>query len=194
MAKIIESIPIQNFEKAKNEIAFILQDEINNQIDLSGELLEVPVYLDRKDMITNAENCVINVYLTGGEYSEITKISSEGLYVFNVDIYTNTQSELFNSSSVLDTLYGWVRYILSHPEYKTLGFDRGFVAGVYVRSFVSQEKLLIKDSDTFDVKSVQFECRLTEFQNGVNGDELISNYTNYKICLTDKGYKVESNF
>lgn len=194
MAKITESIPIQNFEKVKHEIAFILQEEIDNQIDLSGELLEVPIFLDRKNPVTNAENVVINVYLTTGEYSEITKISSEGMYVFNIDIYTNSQSENFDSSVVLDTIYGWVRYILSHPEYKTLNLGRGFISGVYVRSFVSQEKLLIGESDSFDIRSIQFECRINEFQNGVNGDQLVSNFTNYKICLTDKGYKVESNF
>jgi len=194
MAKITESIPIQNFEICKHQIAFILQEEVDSQIDFSGEQIKIPIFLDRKEPITNAENIVVNLYLTTGEYSEQTRVSSEGLYVFNIDIYTNSQSKNFNSSSVLDTVYGWIRYILSHPEYKTLDLERGFIAGTYVRSFVSQEKLLVKDSDSFDIRSVQFECRIYESQNGVQGNQLISNSTNYKICLSDKGYKVESNF
>ena len=87
MAKITESIPVQNFEKCKHEIAFILQAEIDNQILLISDNISVPVFLDRKIPVDNSENIVINVYLVEGEYSEITNVSSEGSYIFNVDIY-----------------------------------------------------------------------------------------------------------
>ena len=190
MALIKENIPTQNFELVKNEIAFILKEEIDNQLFLLGEDIAVNVFLDRMIPVSDSENIVINIYLLKGKYNEITNVSSEGDYSYIIDIYTNSQSEKVISSSVLDMVYGWVRYILSHPEYKTLNFKRGVIAGTYVDSFESQSKLLIEDSNLFDIRSVVFNCRVYESQLGVDGDKINYNCTNFKICNSNKGYIV----
>lgn len=194
MALIAQNIPTQNFEFVKHRLAFILNDEIQNQLTLLNEGLEVSVFIDRKVPITNSESIVVDISLAEGDYSEFTQISSEGDYGYNINIYANTQSEDVNSSSLVDLIYGWILFILQSPIYKTLQFERGFVAGTYVRSFQSQGKFLIGDSDLFDVRTVRFGCRVYENSTVTQNEKLLYSYAEFKIDLTEKGYKVITNF
>lgn len=134
MSRIDYAIPSQAYELIRDRIGEILTDEVANQIDLSYDVdLNAVVLIEDRDPIDKVQLNAIVVSLATGQYSNKNQGSSvDGGYLYFIDIYTNAK-ERFNKSgsyraaTVAHKLSRYVRCILEHQEYKTLGYQPGFV-------------------------------------------------------------------
>ena len=106
MAKINIEIPIANFEIIRDRIALILAEEIDNQAVLTydADLEAVEVFLERTKAFDKTEVPCINVSLATGNFSNKHQGYQDGVYIFNIDIYTNAQSTDAEDGDVLSTL------------------------------------------------------------------------------------------
>ena len=134
MSRIDYAIPSQAYELIRDRIGEILTDEVANQIDLSYDVdLNAVVLIEDRDPIDKVQLNAIVVSLATGQYSNKNQGSSvDGGYLYFIDIYTNAK-ERFNKSgsyraaTIAHKLSRYVRCILEHQEYKTLGYQPGFV-------------------------------------------------------------------
>lgn len=201
---ILGKIPKQNFEVIRDLIGCILKEEIQNQIDIrNDEELDsftdvVDVYSERIEPIGQSDEVVINVQLASANYTEQNRVDIKGNTTFFIDIYTtgkesaNTPGSLV-SSNRLHNAIGWVRFILSHSEYRRLTTVPGIVGGSIVESFNILEPSLKEDSLFFRMARITYSIRLQERQDINIGKLLETNFTNIKLNLTEKGYKYEFN-
>lgn len=190
MAVLIDEIVgLGNFEIVRDKIALILAEEIYNQLDISGNEMDLGVFLERTIPIDNSEEAVINVSVANVDYQDKTLIAMQGSYNFFIDVYA-TQ---IDSPYKLQMLLNYIRYILSNQRYRTLDFAPGFIGGTYVNSFEINEKMLAQDSDFVSISRLIFNVRISECEKQNTGENLYLNETNFKICNSNYGYKVILN-
>jgi hypothetical protein len=194
MAKINIEIPIANFEIIRDRIALILAEEIDNQAVLTydADLEAVEVFLERTKAFDKTEVPCINVSLATGNFSNKHQGYQDGVYTFNIDIYTNAQSTDAEDGDVLSTLSNHkllriCRYILEDPQYKTLDFAPGFIGNTMCTeiNIANAERMdefnHIMSRISFSVKS--FENNALKIANAIDGYK-----TTLKIIESNSGY------
>jgi hypothetical protein len=195
---IDEKIEIQGFEVVLNKLGAILLEELSNQRDSCNNTALFDVFIERQQPYDKSEDVVIIVSLDNVNYSNFTESGSEGLCVYNVDIFTSaTESavETGNKASRdrLHLFAGWVRYILSSTKYKTLDLPPGCIGGTYVNSLSFDDNYGNQDGSFIRMSRVQFSVRINENQELFNGIDFLGNDTEIRIEGTDKGYKLIFN-
>ena len=139
MAKINNIIPPQNYEFVRDQVADILNDEIGNQVLLTGDYdQDAEVYVERNTPFNESELPAVNVSLDSGTWDNKHQGSVAGLYIINIDSVFNantTRTEAGDTTASLEAqrMAGKVRAILEDPIYKTLGFVPPFISRTYCR-------------------------------------------------------------
>lgn len=195
MSRIDYAIPSQAYELIRDRIGEILTDEVANQIDLSYDVdLNAVVLIEDRDPIDKVQLNAIVVSLATGQYSNKNQGSSvDGGYLYFIDIYTNAK-ERFNKSgsyraaTIAHKLSRYVRCILEHQEYKTLGYQPGFVMRTGFVEFNIRDVSPSTDSlSTYMIRMV-FKVDANEITNA-KVPNLIEGYD----TLVDVIYQYEGN-
>jgi hypothetical protein len=205
-------IPQQNFEKIRDRIGLIIFQELENQFDLSGDQnLQRPqfnsseypesllVYIDRVVPIDEAEMPVINVSYSGATYENNTPLYSDGANTYFIDVYAKAQANEDDNETDADRLaaiklssiLGKIAFILRHSNYKTLGFEPGFIGNIKVASitiFGSFRNESQQDLNRGLIGRIVFEVRATENTVPIEPRNANGFFTTVKLSLTDKGY------
>ena len=96
MAAIIpDAIPPRAFEIIRDRIARILADEIPSQATLKSDpdlALINEIFVERFVPFDHTEVPAVNVSLSNGDYDNFTQIDQTGTYIFNVDVYANSNT------------------------------------------------------------------------------------------------------
>ena len=195
MSKILDAIPRQNFEIVGERIGEIIFDELNTQKDVQQFSDPINVFSERTIGFGNEEQIFINVTLSSASYSEKTQKDQQGETIFNIDIFSNGK-ESDNTTGSKDAslrmqkFLGMIRFILSHTEYKTLGFPLGFIGGTSFDSFeILDPDYTRQDGSFFKMCRILFSVRIWENQSMAKFSVLDGNSTNVKLQLTEQGYQ-----
>lgn len=197
MAKLEGLIPKQQYELVRDQLAIVLVDELANQKALGMDELSVwdeKVWIDRVKPFEDFNNVTINVTLASGDYDNETIKSSNGTYIFNIDVTARAKEKQSDESyadldanKILDRVVGAIRAILKNPEYNTLGFVKPSLSHVTVRGFV--KGLSGTDEATSaKIARIEYAVRVVEGVELKTGIPIGSHYTTVKLSDTDKGY------
>ncbi|QHJ82254.1 MAG: hypothetical protein [Caudoviricetes sp.] len=193
--RITSIIPKQNFETVREQIGAILLIELENQKTLQGFSYPINVYSEYSGGIGIEDEVNINVSLSSSNFGGKTQKDAQGNTVFNIDIFSNAKETANKTGSEISAgrigkFLGMIRFILSHTEYKTLGFELGFIGGTYFESFeFTEQNYFPQDGANVKMCRITFSARLQENQTMSPINILEGNETNVKLELTEKGYK-----
>jgi hypothetical protein len=147
---INNTIPPQAFERIRCRICEILTAELAIQADID-ETTAPTVWEERFKTFDETQVPAINVCINDGRYDNETVVRSEGIYTFNIDVYTaaDTNADIRGDKSAMlkmSQLIGRICTILRNPQYIMLGFERGTVSRRKVESFFIGDKTNITDA------------------------------------------------
>lgn len=197
MALIKEKIPESSFIEVRKRISEILADELPNQAALNkAEWIAAKVYSERETAIDKSEPSLINISLSRGDFGLITAISQDGQYNFNIDIYTRAKTTIAKtgdqeSSERLQRLSGICHYILSHPTYRTLGFEPPFIEHCSVSTVQFAEPIKEDQASNIFMSRIVFGFRVPERSVPGKGVLIAGYKTTVKMSETDYGYVYE---
>jgi len=195
-ALITDIIPEQNFELVRDQIGGILTTELLKQKELQAFDEPVTVFQERIIPMTTEEVLYFNVLMDGASYDSFSNLSVQGNVRYLVDVYvcgadSPGKSGSKDSRNRLGKFIGMVRYILSSGQYKTLGFEPGFIGGVYVESIALSDPQRSGDVNYTAFGRVVISVRMAEENSATAGVPITSIGTVMKISETDHGYKYE---
>jgi hypothetical protein len=202
-ALITSIIPVQNFELIRDAIGVILATELANQQTLieddGGEFTAPEVWVDRYVTLDKTELPAVVVTYGNGEYANQTQIVTEGTYTYFIDTYCNAETEDDTdgyrlSMAKVDRIMGMIRYILSSPFYKTLGFQAGFILNRTIQSMGVFSKQDVQDALSDGVGRLVFTVRVTELQSGQPIADFDGIDTIFYLSDTGEGYKLITDF
>lgn len=196
-----EIIGESNFEKTIVAISSILDFEITNQKNLDENFTEdVNFYLERSTPLNEGEEIVINVFLESIEPTSKTQLTVQNDVNINIDIYVVSVEKQglsgdVNSSTKLNKIIKLIMLILLNNEYKTLGFEPGFIGKTNIEKIKSLEPSLRGEANFARLSRISFSCSIVEQLKPSEVENVNIFLTNAKIDLTDSGYKIkyESN-
>lgn len=196
--KINIEIPKQNFEKILDQIGAILLIELSNQNTICDFGFDFGVFKERQTPIDKSEDCVINVSLANSDNLNFNQFSYESNSSFNIDIYLNGYDTEFESGSEfvkirLHKIVGLIRYILSYHEYKSLGFDFGFIGSVNLNSMAFDDNYGNQDGSYFRMSRLNLGVKHIESCQDEFNTILEGNDSKVRLEQTNKGYKFNFN-
>lgn len=195
MVLITEVIPVQNFEFISKKIGEILKVELENQKLLQGFEDPVNVFHERLENFDPSDIMMINVMLDGQNDNANSQKITQGNTSFNVDFYAAGKARQgkhggADSGARLQRFLGMAKYILTDARYRTLGYEPGFIGGVYVDNI--QTATLTENNANFAAFArMSVSVRLSESHQMEQGTALTNAITGIKLEETEKGYKYE---
>ena len=193
---LTEIIPAQAFERIRDRICEILTTELNAQNVLSA--FEVPViWKERFIPFNETEIPAVNVNIQNGVFDNETVVRSEGTYIFNIDIYTNSETTDETGAGnqyamiKMNRLLGKICAILRHPNYVMLGFPKGTVSKRKVERFFIGDKQTVKDALSNVVGRVQLMVVGIETNEVYTPVPLNVATTVFRFTESSLGYKTE---
>lgn len=199
MAVINALIPQQNFELVLERIGEILTNELSNQYTLfpveTAVLEGLLVWKNRYVPFDKSEMPAVNVSLGSGQYSGQTVKSDDGLYQYNIDVFTNakgTDDKAGDQHSIdkLHRIMGICRAILRNPKFKTLGYETppGFIMGIPHVDSIQFATPDHEDTARNVMGRLVFSVRMPENTELIEPELLYGYDTIVKLYDTDKGY------
>ena len=198
MPQITLPIQTQSFELVRDRIGEILADELPEQAILIGDTdLNATVFRERFVPMSSTELPAVNVYLARGEYNKLTNINQDGVYSYNIDVYTSaatTNDERGDSLAMvkLQKLMGVVHGILSHQAYLTLGFAPGLIGHRSVKGLAIQQPGKGKDAESVVMGRLMFDVKAADVNERVQGTLIAGYQTTVKLHESEQGYFWES--
>ena len=191
-------IPEQNFELIRNAVASILGIEFAAQFVItSNPLFNAGIWIERFIPFDKEELPAIKVYFINSSYKNNTFGSSKGECKIHVEVTVNAKDSSSaggdkTASLNCQFLMGKIRYILSNPLYRTLGFSvPGFIAG----REITDMNVSVPDKNQDGLHTIAGNLILNVRYEENNGDlksVLGAIYSSQiKIDETEKGYKLE---
>lgn len=192
MSKITTVIGRQSYELIRNRIGEILIDELAAQTTLGNQYTNADVTVEGLNVVDATETSVVKISLADGEFSNEHAGSSDGVYLFNIDCFCKSKSSIgvdgnFKAAEKTQALMGIIRYILKDPQYRTLGFNPGFIGGCTVQSIKIGEA---EQKDLFNVVGgrLVFKVKALEI-NGLLNATLMNHYqTSVTLGTSAQGY------
>ncbi len=193
------SIGEQNFERILFQVGVIITAELENQLSqfYNTDCDGIDVYLERSNPIDKTEMAMITVGASRGDYSNQHAGYVDGVYSYNIDVWTNAKSTSVDDGDYLagvrrNRIVGIVRAILEDPIYKTLGFAPGSIGNLRVRSFeIGAIRKGELDADNTTIGRVVLEMKAAEISQLIVAPEVVQATSHIKLGITDKGYKYE---
>lgn len=198
MGVIDSPIGSKSFEFISERIAAILQDELFQQSAIQyNDDINARVFLDRKVPMNSSESPVVNVSYFETNYTQETVINSDGLSMFNIDVYTSAKTTPDGRGDERATvkakrLAATIQGILMDRRYTTLGFAAGYISNRRV------EKIIVSDPIANDGYSnvlarVIFAVRAPESTLNLYPTVLNEFVTQVFIDTSDEGYEWGAN-
>lgn len=132
MAVITNIIPPQADELIRDQVGKILRDEITSQMMMyNTDAIIYGVWADRVMPFDENELPAINVSTPKGDYDNWHQGSKDGVFTLFIDVHTQSPADGKTTGGdvlanfAMKRLLGVCQYILSDPQYKTLGFAPG---------------------------------------------------------------------
>ncbi len=199
MALINGIIAPQYFEGVRDAIAALLAVELANQHTLNSAYPDVKkVWVER--FITpdaDTEFPLVNVTMQKGDYSNKNPRSVDGVYSFNIDVYTmgtatgatewGDKKAMFEMQKIM----GLIRSILSHPAYNTLGLPKGKIGNTMVTRMYVGDKQTSVDALCGVVGRVQFDVKCLEEVTLMDSVALEEWHATIYIKETEDGFYFE---
>lgn len=194
MILITGLIAPQAFEVVRDQVGAILAEEMHNQSVLDGNNPEIDpvIWVERFIPFDRSELPAVNVTLAKGQIDGTTVAQSDGMYTYNIDVYSKakeTAGEKADKTAMLrlQRILGLCRAILMDAQYKTLGFAPPFVMMRQVNS------LSIAEPDQRDAASsvmgrVTLQVKVPEITALLVPQNLAQSNTQVKLEETDKGF------
>lgn len=197
MSLISEQIPSRGFEIVRDAIGAVLKTELDAQRKLQDLTNDNNIFIGRNTPFNQSEKLMINVMLDSAGYGSFNEASSHGSTTYFIDVYVSAKTSTdkdggYSASQIRDKYMGMITYILQHHKYVTLGLPVGSIMGTYVEGFENFEASNNQDATYSKMGRVTFSVRINESQTLWNGLELNSIFTDIKLELTEKGYKLET--
>lgn len=195
-AIITEAIPEQGFETVGKQLGAILTLELANQKTLQSFDESCEVFHERTAPYDKSEDVMVNVLLESIGFNEHTQSDMNGDTGFNIDVFANATSSEgkagdTESMRLVQKYVGLCRYILSSTKYKTLGFDPGWIGGVYVQNVQVYEVDTNQDGRNVRMMRMTVMVRIRESQELWPGTLLTQHDSTIKLNETEKGFKYE---
>lgn len=192
---ITENIPVDPSETLRNQIAFILKAELDNQVSLKGLDDEINVFTGRTTAFQSSEKMIFNVLLDSGNSTSENQVSSFYRYVYYVDLYVSLKEkndeDADEETSVKRDFYsGMVRYILSDHRNRTLSLPLGVIQNVTVESFDNFEAMETQSSVPSKISRITFAVRSSTNHQLWSGLEFSGSETGMKLEQTQLGYQI----
>lgn len=191
-------IPEQNFELIRNSVASILLVEFAAQLGItSNALFNAGIWLERFIPFDKQELPAVKVFFVSSSYKNNTFGSSKGECKIHIEVTVNAKdsaSEGGDKKASVDCqfLMGKIRYILSNPVYKTLGFSvPGFIAGREITDMNVAEPNKNQDGLHTIVGNLMLNVRYEENNGDLTSTPGFIYSSVIKIDETEKGYKLE---
>lgn len=194
MSRINEIIPQQGFEIVRDVIGAIVKLELEAQKVLASLPEDINVYVGRTTPFDKAENMMINVLTDSANYSAFTEKNAQGRTIYFIDVYVRNKASDDktggeNSTVLLESYVGKIRYILQDHRYNTLGLDPPRILGTYIESIEFFESKNQQDSSFIKMGRITFSTRINESQGLWTGTLFAESYTSVKIEETEHGYQ-----
>ncbi len=193
-AKIDYIISAQGFELVRDRIGEILIEELANQFVLSADPdINCGISVERSTPYDKTELPVVNVSLFNGSFGKKEARVTEGVYQYNLDCFhsSKTKDQVGGdtiSSKKLQKLMGLVRFIFENQVYKTLGYEPGFIGGVWFTELGISEIKEKDDALSTCMGRLILNVKLGE-TNTLLTPKLLAGYeTTVKINQTENGY------
>jgi hypothetical protein len=187
-------------EKCRDRIREILEVELDYQYEANynpyAQVTEVVI--ERTNPVDIVEESYINISIDSETYSQKDRRGSRTATVtINIDVFANspttaTQRGDSEAKKKCTRLLSMCSYILDDPQYKTLGFNPGFIHTTAVENFE------MADSEKYDGKNsamgrLVFSATVTEVNALIEANDWQgSNTTNY-MNNTNKGIQYEQD-
>lgn len=199
-AIITSAIEESSFEKVRDRVAQILSLELPVQEYLSGFELPGKAWLERVVPFDEAtELPAVNVSIATMDFSGQTVRQSDNTITLNIDLYTeaaSTPSEQADTEAAIKMhrLARFVRGILEHTAYKTLGFTPPFIMNRHIASF-GYVKYDEQDASSGFFGRLILSVKVSEANGVVTATPLNQSLTEVKLNTTNKGfyYEVQSS-
>lgn len=197
MSLISEQISSRGFEIVRDAIGSVLKTEMDAQKVLQSLPDENNIFIGRNTPFNQSEKLMINIMLDSAGYGSFNEASSHGSTTYFIDVYVAAKTSTdkpggFAASQMRDKYMGMIMYILQHHKYVILGLPVGFIMGTYVEGFENFEASNNQDATYSKMGRITFSVRINESQTLWAGLELSSIFTDIKLELTEKGYKLET--
>ena len=191
-------IPEQNFERIRNEVASILALEFAAQFILtSNALFSAGIWIERFIPFDKLELPAIKVFYVSSSYKNNTFGSSKGECKIHIEVTVNAKDSASEggdkkASINCQFLMGKIRFILSHPEYKTLGFSLpGFINGREITDMNVAEPNPNQDGLHTITSNLMLNVRYEENNGDLTSTPGLIYSSQIKIDESEKGYKLE---
>lgn len=191
-------IPEVGFEKIRDRIASILIAEFTNQVDefSNTNCRNVNFFCERLTPMDKTEADFINISLFKGDFSNKDVEYVDGTYQYVIDIVTNAKSVADQGGDVtanfrLQKLMGIVRYILEHPDYTTLSFERPFINHTMLSKFQIYKPEPGMDAMNTAIGQAIFTVRCGELTTPAAGVTITQNTSTVKLNLTEQGFQYQ---
>jgi hypothetical protein len=169
-AIITGSIPAQNYELIRDQIASVLALELANQWVLDNAVPKIKkVYRDAfvpNDLDTEAN--LINVAVGKIEFDNSTVQKTVATVTYLIDCYAIADTTVATgaadefSARTTNRIAGMARAILEYPDYDTLGLPAGIIGETCVRSYKLIDKGTVTDALSGTVGRLEFEVNCLE--------------------------------
>jgi hypothetical protein len=201
MSKINELITPRGFEIVRDRIGEIVADEMANQFTLhSDSSINPTVFVERFIPFGKEELPVVNITLGRGLFDNKKAPGADGTYNFNIDVYANAKSSDSadadkTASLKMQRMAGMIYYILSDPQYRTLGFAPPSILSVGFVDFNILDPLKLERQDGLSTifGRLNFEVKIVETQQLLTAQNIAGYDTTVKMAESDKGFFFQGN-
>ena len=196
-AIITTAIEESSFEKVRDRVAQILSLELPVQEYLSGFELPGKAWLERVVPFDEAtELPAVNVSIASMDFSGQTVRQSDNTIQINIDLYTQAEStndEYADKEAAIKMhrLARFVRGILEHTAYKTLGFAPPFIMNRHIVSF-GYVKYDEQDASSGFFGRLILSVKVAEVNGVLPPVSINQSLTEVKLNTSDKGYYYEA--
>lgn len=189
-------IPEANFEKIRDQIFAVLYDEFQNQVYnfSNNSCREITWWAERTRPLDKAESGAIIISTFKGDYENKSQGSTHGTYQYVIDFLANQPNKEGNdgdklSSIEMQKMIRNVRYILEHPNYRTLGFTDAFIEHTEVSGFQIYKDERPGDAMNNAIGQILFRVRCEEPGTPNRGRLIASSLTDVRIEETANGFQ-----
>jgi hypothetical protein len=194
-------IPSPNFVAIRNQIAAVLQLELNNQVEeYERDDLDVDVYVDRLTPVGQDEvdsgKSVISVIFAEINPTGKTNDALLTSNVFFIDVTAGAKGGDSEAKTKNLNIVGAIIYILTNQRYKSLGFeDTKIIGSINIDRIQSEIEYRYVDSFGENFSRIQVTVKTTENTLGFSGKKCTVCGTEFKIVPVqspegEKSFKV----
>lgn len=197
-AQITNVISSRNYELIRDQLVEILGLELSNQATLQGiSAYNLTIYKERTVTINESELPVGNVVLAQVPFDNASPGRKDANPTIYVEFYTSAQNTADDRADetgavLLTRLLAMAEYIISHPAYKTLGFQPGSIGQVTTDRVIINNPGNLMDGHAAQMGRLAVTVRVLE-TTSLQPVVVAEGYdTRLRLQETDKGYNYTS--